>query len=323
MMNKECDIIQDLLPLYIDGACSASSTQMIEAHLPGCDECTRIYQSMKPSHYEKALQLEKDDVIAHHVKTQKRKTLVAGACIAGILCIPIIVCLIVNLAVGHALSWFFIVLTSLMVFASLTVVPLVAEKQRGLCTLFSFTASLLLLLLTCAIYTKGHWFPVTATSVIFGLSVPFSPYIAYTLPLPRFWKNNKGLFIMSLDTILFAAMMLCIGFYANSAVYWNYMPPIALYNVGFVWLLFLVCRYIKIGKFIRAGISSILTGAYIFSTNNVINSILDENLPWPRMHLTTWNPNTADGNIKWIILLGGILIGLICIVIGIMRGRES
>ena len=128
---------------------------------------------------------------------------------------------------------------------------------------------------------------------------------------------------MSLDTILFAAMMLCIGFYANSAGYWKYMPPIALYNAGFVWILFLVCRYLKTGKLIRAGISSILTGAFIFSTNNVINSILDETLPWPRIDLSTWNPSTADGNIKWIILLGSIFIGFICIVIGIMRGRES
>ena len=73
------------------------------------------------------MKAEKNDVIAHHAKTQTRKTLIAGASIAGVLCIPILVCLIVNLAVGHALSWFFIVLTSLLVVASLTVVPLVVE----------------------------------------------------------------------------------------------------------------------------------------------------------------------------------------------------
>ena len=322
-MNKQCEIVRDLLPLYIDNACSVSSAQMIETHLPECDECTQIYQAMKTDHYEEVLKAEKDDVIAHHAKTQTRKTLIVGAGIAGILCIPILVCLIVNLAVGHALSWFFIVLTSLIVFASLTVVPLVVEKQRGLATLFSFTVSLLLLLLTCAIYTHGHWFLLVATSVVFGLSVVFMPYVAYALPLSGFWKNNKGLLILGTDTILFTTMMLCIGFYSNVRTYWHYMPPLVLFNAGFIWIVFLVCRYLKTNKFIRAGISSIITGAYIYSADNIINLILEERRPWPKMNLIMWGPGTVDGNIKCTILFGGILIGVICIVMGIMRGKNQ
>lgn len=323
IMNKQCEIVRDLLPLYIDDACSVSSAQMIESHLPECDECTQIYQSMKNDDYDKVLQLEKDNVIAHHAKTQTRKTLIAGAGIAGILCIPILVCLIVNLAVGHALSWFFIVLTSLIVVASLTVVPLVVEKQRGLATLFSFTVSLLLLLLTCAIYTNGHWFLLVATSVVFGLSVVFMPYIAYTLPLPKICANNKGLLIIGVDTILFVIMMVFIGLYQNSPAYWKIMPPIASFNVGFVWIIFLICRYLKTNKFIRAGISSIITGGYIFSVNNFINLILGERLPWPKMNLILWNIDTVDGNTKCMALAAGIIIGVICIVMGIKCGKES
>ena len=322
-MNKQCEIVRDLLPLYIDSACSVSSTQMIEAHLPECDECTQIYQAMKTDHYEEVLKAEKDDVIAHHAKTQTRKTLIVGAGIAGILCIPILVCLIVNLAVGHALSWFFIVLTSLMVFASLTVVPLVVEKQRGLCTLFSFTISLLLLLLTCAIYTHGHWFLLVAASVVFGLSVVFMPYVAYKLPLPEICKNNKGLLIIGVDTILFIIMMVCIGLYNNVEAYWEKMPPISLFNVGFIWILFLICRYLKADRFIRAGISSIITGIYVFSVNNVINLILGERLPWPKMNLILWNINTVDGNTKWMALIAGVFAGLVCIIIGIGRERKD
>ena len=316
-MNKQCEIVRDLLPLYIDNACSISSAEMIEAHLPECDECTRIHHAMKTDNYEKALIAEKDDVIAHHAKTQTRKTLIVGASIAGVLCIPILVCLIVNLAVGHALSWFFIVLTSLMVFASLTVVPLVVEKQIGLCTLFSFTVSLLLLLLTCAIYTHGDWFVLTASSVVFGLSVVFMPYVAFTAPLPQICKNNKGLLIIGVDTILFAIMMVCIGIYSNAAAYWKNMPPIALFNLGFIWFIFLVCRYLKTNRFIRAGISSILTGVYIFSVDNFISFIFEIKRPWPKMNYT------VDGNIKCMILFGGILIGLICIAIGIRREMKS
>ncbi|MGN0468910.1 MAG: zf-HC2 domain-containing protein [Acutalibacteraceae bacterium] len=322
-MNKECEIIKDLLPLYIDNACSSSSTEMIEEHLPKCKECAKIKNSLQSSNYENTLKIEKEQVILHHEKAQKRKTFTVGASIAGVLCVPIIVCLIINLVFGHALDWFFIVLTSLMVFASLSVVPLIAEKQKGVITIFSFTGSLLLLLLSCSLYTKGNWFFVAGTSVLFGLSVIFLPYIAHTVTLTKFWEKNKGLFVLSVETVLFVLMLVCIGFYTSSASYWKTMPKIALYNVGFIWMIFLICRYIKVNHLIRAGITSIIAGAYLFSINNVTNMVLGENLPWPKLNLNLWTVDTVDGNIKWILLLAGILLGLILIFSGIIRQIKS
>ena len=39
MDNQSCDIIQDLLPLYIDGVCSAASKALIKEHLLTCEKC--------------------------------------------------------------------------------------------------------------------------------------------------------------------------------------------------------------------------------------------------------------------------------------------
>ena len=323
IMNKTCEIIQDLLPLYMDHACSEASVTMVEAHLAECKECAKIRDSMKSNPYDAALQLEKEDVLAHHAKRQKRKTLAAGAGIAGVLCIPIIVCLIVNLAVGHALDWFFIVLASMMVLASLLVVPLVAEKQRGLCTLFSFTGSLLLLLFICALYTNGNWFFVAGSSVLFGLSVLFAPYLSCVLPLPAFWARNKGLFVFTVDTSLFAVMLLCIGFHVNSRAYWKLMPPIVLFNAGFLWCLFLICRYLKISRWSRAGIANLLTGVYVFTVDRVVAWILGEARPWPGFYPNIWNFHTSDGNIKWLFLIVSIFFGLTFLGIGIWRERNA
>ena len=33
MMNKECEIVRDILPLYVDDVCSASSREIIDEHL--------------------------------------------------------------------------------------------------------------------------------------------------------------------------------------------------------------------------------------------------------------------------------------------------
>lgn len=43
----KCDIVRDLLPLYIDGLASEASQQEIEEHLQQCEQCSGIYQQMK------------------------------------------------------------------------------------------------------------------------------------------------------------------------------------------------------------------------------------------------------------------------------------
>lgn len=319
IMNKQCEIVQDLLPLYVDNVCSKSSAEMVEEHVSQCSECLKLHEKMKNGNCEGALRTETESVIEHHTKSQKRKTLMVGSCIAGILCIPILVCLIVNLAVGHALDWFFIVLTSLMVFASLVVVPLVVEKKKGLCTIGSFTVSLMLLLMTCAIYTKGDWFWVVSSSVLFGLSVVLMPYIAYNVPVGGFLKRHKGLFILGVDVILLFTMLLCIGIYVNNTMYWKATPPIVMFTTGFVWVIFLVCRYLKVSKFIRAGITCILVGGFAFLIDYVIDMIFDDNPVWPVMDFRTWNMETLDGNIDWIILITFAVIGIILIGVGLIR----
>ena len=42
----KCEIIRDLLPLYIDGWTSKESNQEIEKHLKNCEECQKYYQEM-------------------------------------------------------------------------------------------------------------------------------------------------------------------------------------------------------------------------------------------------------------------------------------
>ena len=42
----KCEMIRDLLPLYIDGLTSKESNQEIEKHLKNCEECQKYYQEM-------------------------------------------------------------------------------------------------------------------------------------------------------------------------------------------------------------------------------------------------------------------------------------
>jgi len=45
----DCNVIKDLLPLYIDGCCSKESSAIIEEHLKTCPECDRARKNMGSS----------------------------------------------------------------------------------------------------------------------------------------------------------------------------------------------------------------------------------------------------------------------------------
>lgn len=72
-MSKQCDIVQDLLPLYVDGACSESSAEMIKEHLEICADCRAIYEQMRSHTNEDILQKEKDGVVKRHERKENQK----------------------------------------------------------------------------------------------------------------------------------------------------------------------------------------------------------------------------------------------------------
>ena len=47
MENKACQIVQDLLPLYLDGVCSPASAALVEEHLAACEACRKLREEME------------------------------------------------------------------------------------------------------------------------------------------------------------------------------------------------------------------------------------------------------------------------------------
>lgn len=73
-MNKQCEIVQDLLPLYVDGVCSKASTELVKEHLETCTDCRAIYEQMCSYASEMVLKQEKDGIIKRHEKNEKKKS---------------------------------------------------------------------------------------------------------------------------------------------------------------------------------------------------------------------------------------------------------
>ena len=42
----DCNVIKDLIPLYIDRCCSDESTELVKEHLTKCPVCAAVYESM-------------------------------------------------------------------------------------------------------------------------------------------------------------------------------------------------------------------------------------------------------------------------------------
>ena len=47
MNEKECKLVQDLLPNYIEKLTSEESNKIIEEHLRKCPECRKILENMQ------------------------------------------------------------------------------------------------------------------------------------------------------------------------------------------------------------------------------------------------------------------------------------
>ena len=127
-MNKNCEVIRDLLPLYADDACSEESRRLVEGHLAECPDCSGMLQRLKNNEIENGLQMEKQDVIEYGAKKFRKQSATVGSTVSGVLLVPILICLIINLTAGSAMGWFFIVLAAMAVAASVIVVPIMAPR---------------------------------------------------------------------------------------------------------------------------------------------------------------------------------------------------
>ena len=328
-----CGLVRDLLPLYRDHVCGEESRRIVEEHLQECGDCMRLSEQMKDGSVERLLAQEANGVLEHHRKKEKRAAVTAGMITAGILMIPVIVCFICNLATGHALDWFFIVLTALLVVASITVVPMLANGRRFSKTMISFTASLLILLLTCCIYSHGNWFLVAAVPVVFGLSVIFLPFIVRQTPLPEPFCHHKGMIVMLWDTLWLYGIIIVCGFYGGGAYYWHNALLITSWCLLLPWAIFATARYMKCPPLTKAGMILVIIGCFNGTINDVITQIV---LPKGTMYapsfvraitrgrLIDWSSwQSRDDTIILLTMIGFVTVGAICIAAGIGWSRKK
>lgn len=235
--------------------------------------------------------------------------------------IALLTCFICNIAVQHTLSWFFIVLASELVAASLTLLPILVKEKRGPVTLLAFTASLLLLFMTCCIYTGGDWFFIAAVPTLFGLTVLFLPYILSQVWLPSPFGHHKALICFAVDTAFLFLLLLVCDLYTHGGWFLSAACPITGFCMILPWGLLLIIRYTKMNVYFKTSASLALSCVFIFFLDSFLNMILEKSTfgIWFALQFDfrDWSDAMINTNVNAIIFFSLLACAFVFMAVGI------
>ena len=298
MSNKECEIVQDLLPLNYDKACSEASCSFVEKHMAGCSDCQKIYHELQENNVDEVLAKESKGVLERHAKKERNAAYKAGVVIAAIL---------------------------MMLVAALTVVPLMSTNNRLLKCILAGVASLMLILFFVDRMNGGGNFLFWAIPTAFGISIVLFPIVICLVSLPPVLSDKKALITMTWDTLwLFLTMFIVYYHSGFTGMKDGYTVAVVL-MLG-VWLVFLVIRYLPVHGLMRAGISTIISVLWVVFADDFLEFILYKRkvLTISHMNLSDWSTALSiNGNIFFITLVSGCAIGLVLIGIGALLMRKK
>lgn len=136
--------------------------------------------------------------------------------------VAILTCFIVNLAVNHTLSWFYIVLTSILVaYCFCPTITWIYSKHKKLLFIVSSFISLFSLFLTCSLYINNYWFMMPTTGVLLLYFIVFYPILFISqknyLEEDKYKKLSK-VFLLSYSLGIFlltVLLLICIYCYSK------------------------------------------------------------------------------------------------------------
>ena len=228
-MEKElaCEIVKDMLSLYVDGMVSDVSRKSIENHLGHCTDCNEVYRNMA---YQ--LEMETSPTEIQDVKRFLKKTKIMYLLYSlGVLSfIAILVCLIVDLAVNKKITWSLIVGSSCLFADTVIYVLSTCKKNKGCIAMAVISIGTFCLL--SVIQITRYYLMGTGTFWFFryGLPILLSWLGVLWLPLliRKFLKWNIW------DCAALLLLLAIAGTYATRLITGEYVWNDVLYMRGFI-----------------------------------------------------------------------------------------
>ncbi len=245
--------------------------------------------------------------------------------------VALIPCFICDLAINKTLSWFWIVLSALLLAFTFTNLPKLIKKYKLIFIPLLQYLALVLLLGVCCIYTKGNWFWIPAFSVLLGLIIIFTPiYIAKYEVFSKLKKCNDFISV-AVDFVMLNILLIVINVYtltngyANGWWHFKIALPIAL-GVYLALNILLSVRFLKTNKFLKASIVLFLSNVFLYLPPLFIKV---KDAQWQKeiddvnifnANLFSWQVNVnIEQNIHLIISLTLLFLAVAFFLVGIIR----
>ena len=232
--------------------------------------------------------------------------------------VALITCFICNLAVNHTLSWFFVVLAALI--CAFTFVPTVTsffETKKLLAFSVSTYLSICLLLFTCAVYTNGlTWFLTAAIGVLMGYAMVFVPVLLKRTNYSRHKYIISFSVLFALTIIMMIHIRIWQPFMLGNAMLlaaYGFVPVIACA---------VICTF-RFNAFLKAGICTTIIGITLYCANHVIATLFGppDNKPY-QVDFQNWE-QCLDGNVQLIMLMLFLIVSAVLFMIGFFSVRKK
>lgn len=223
--------------------------------------------------------------------------------------VALLTCFICNLAVDHTLSWFFVVLASLVCAYTFvpTLTPLVSKNKLLVFVVSSFL-SVCLLLFTCGLFVgRSFWVPTACTGVLMG-------YVGVFLPIMLFrtaWRRYGFLFAAVALCVLTLVLLCLVRLFTVFSLWFSW--ALAVYAFLPLLLCALICLSHMDG-FIKTALSmGVFTAGY-----SLLDRLFGLREDPYAVDFHNWAECT-DGNVMCIVLSSLVFLTLIFLILGICR----
>lgn len=228
-----------------------------------------------------------------------------------------VICFICNIAVNHTLSWFFIVLASLI--CAYSFVPTFTgffESKKLLVFAVTSYSSICLLLFTCAVYTNGFsWFLTACIGILMGYALLFLPiFLSKT-------KISRQKFLIAFGTVFVLTVLMIL----NISIWQSFSLGKAILMTCYGFLPLILSAYVctlKIDAFFKTGICVALNATMLYFANFVAEKLFGPSESSYKIDFNNWE-ECMNGNIIIIFLGSFLFAAAVFFGIGVYRKRKS
>lgn len=244
--------------------------------------------------------------------------------------IALVPCFICDLAINKGLTWFWIVLSALILSFTFTNLPKHIKKHKLILVPLSMYLALCLLLGVCCIYSNGSWFWIASLSVLLGMVIIFMPIcISKYKAFERIKKYNDFVSI-GIDFIVLNLLLVVIYAFtiSNGYVNYNWYLKLALPISSFVYVFLNVLvsvRFLKINKLLKTSIILFLIDVlylvvpFIKVNDFALQTEINQTNIF-KADFSNWAVDiTLENNVQCIIFLTMLALAVIFFITGLVK----